>query len=231
MSGKIFASFLLGSVAGAAACYFVLRSEFEKTMEKEVANFKEKYAAKKEAPKEKDISVEVKEPVKEEEPSAETKEEVYNDLVKKQVIHYENYAKKYRGKSKPSLDINMEKLTKKDMLDVYEDQLEDETFDDDEEEEDEDLYPFEEADTPISIDSDKFSSDTLHDKVTLLYFRKDNLLLVADEDEEFEDPEKFLGDSWDEAIGEFESGVAYIRNDKNLTDYEIIEENGHYIRE
>lgn len=230
MSGKIFASFLLGSVAGAAACYFVLRSEFEKTMAKEVANFKEKYAAKKEAPKEKDISVEATEKADEKDPVVtETKKEVYDDLVQKQVIHYENYAKKYRGKSKPSLDINMEKLTKKDMLDVYEDQLEDETFDDDEE--DEDLYPFEEADTPISIDSDKFSSDTLHDKVTLLYFKKDNLLLVADEDEEFEDPEKFLGDSWDEAIGEFESGVAYIRNDKNLTDYEIIEENGHYIRE
>lgn len=230
MSGKIFAGFILGALTGAAACYFVLRSEFEKTMEKEVANFKEKYAAKREAPKEKDISVEVKEKTNEKDPVVtETQEEVYDDLVKKQVIHYENYAKKYRGKSKPSLDINMEKLTKKDMLDVYEDQLEDETFDD--EEEDEDLYPFEEADTPISIDSDKFSSDTLHDKVTLLYFKKDNLLLVADEDEEFEDPEKFLGDSWDEAIGEFESGVAYIRNDKNLTDYEIIEENGHYIRE
>ena len=231
MSGKIFAGFILGALTGAAACYFVLRSEFEKTMEKEVANFKEKYAAKREAPKEKDISVEATEKTDEKDPVVtETKEEVYNDLVNKQVIHYENYAKKYRGKSKPSLDINMEKLTKKDMLDVYEDQLEDETFDD-EGEEDEDLYPFEEADTPISIDSDKFSSDTLHDKVTLLYFKKDNLLLVADEDEEFEDPEKFLGDSWDEAIGEFESGVAYIRNDKNLTDYEIIEENGHYIRE
>lgn len=230
MSGKIFASFLLGSVAGAAACYFVLRSEFEKTMEKEVANFKEKYAAKKEAPKENDISVKDEEKDEEDPIVTETEKVLYNDLVNKQIIHYENYAKKYRSKSKPSIDINMEKLTKKDMLDVYENQLEDETFDD-EEEEDEDLYPFEEADTPISIDSDKFSSDTLHDKVTLLYFRKDNLLLVADEDEEFEDPEKFLGDSWDEAIGEFESGVAYIRNDKNLTDYEIIEENGHYIQE
>lgn len=222
MSAKIFASVLIGAIVGAASCYWVLKKEFENDLEKEVAEFKENYSKRKKKTQEEAPVAPLK---KEKEASVE--EKVYADIVKKQVTHYENYAKKYGGgRVKSSINVNMDKLTKKDMLDLAEDQFDEEDFDD----EDDDIFPFEESDVPLSITSDDMANDRLHDKITLLYFKKDGLVMTED-DEEIEDPEKLLGHEWQEAIGEFEPNVAYIRNDKNMTIYEIVEENGHYIRE
>ena len=187
-----------------------------------------------------------KHPVKQEEPAEEPKEEPVKDIPNEsfertnpygkalmdesEVTHYETYAKKYRqkGKTKPAAD--MEKLTMKDMIDMYEDQLEEETLDDEEEDfDDEDIYPDEKRPEPYSVDPQGSAAvNSTYDKTTLLWYRRDDILIVEDTNEEFSDATKRLGENWRKAVGEYESDVAYIRNDQLEEDYEIIRQNGRY---
>ena len=229
MSGfKLFLAFTIGAVSGGITAYYIARDHFDDELTSEVekvkASYKEKYAETK-----KDIPV--KEEVKE--PEADPNEQVYDNIVRKQVTHYENYAKKYRTKSKGKPAADMDKLTKKNMLDMYEEGLEEEDFDEDEDTEmiyeEDDIFPSEKNPEPYSVDPQgKVASYSSYDKITLIWYSKDDILVFEDSDEEFVNPEDVLGDKWRKCVGQFGPDMAYIRNDNTETDYEIVREDRRY---
>ena len=100
----------------------------------------------------------------------------------------------------------------------------DEPYEDEEEPEDvESLRPSEGYADPYSISYPDFADENSHfEKKSLLYYINDDILIYDETSEQVDDDSMILGDDWRDAIGEYEEGTAYIRNEKISTDFEII---------
>lgn len=100
--------------------------------------------------------------------------------------------------------------------------------------EDEDDLPFEEASEgparePYAISDQDFIHGSKEDfeKVTIFYYREDNVL--AEEDGTvIEDWKYNVGEDWKDYIGKFVDDEAFIRNEKTSTDYNIVCEDMKY---
>ena len=111
--------------------------------------------------------------------------------------------------------------TKSDTLDDFEDKFDDLDID---EPPSEDGY-FED---PYGIsDEDYVHSRRNYNKETLIYYAEDGVF--TDECVTFIDNASLLvGEKWRMEIGKYEENVAYIRNDKIATDYEVIVEDSSF---
>lgn len=232
MGIKIFCAYLIGCVTGGVISYYILRDKFDNDLFEEVKKVKENV----EASDKKDPVKDICEPKERREDALKEDDKVYDKIVKKQIKHYENFSKKYKSKQKTKPAADMDKLTKKDMLDMYEDRLADETFDDEEDDDDndmiyeeDDIFPSEKRPEPYSVDPQgKTASYSSYDKITLIWYSKDDILVFEDSDEEFIHPEDEIGEKWRKCVGQFEPDMAYIRNDNTETDYEIVREDRRY---
>ena len=229
-AARCFVSFVFGSLLGGGVAYYILRDHYDKTLAEEIDKFTVKYEEKHDVKKE-EPAVETVIDIPDEPKKAVT--EKFNPVMnEKDIVHYESYAKKYKKSSgKPAAD--MEKLTTKDMKDMYEEQLEEETFDDEEEDfDDEDIFPSEKRPEPYSVDPQGSEAiNSTYDKTTLLWYSRDDILVVEETDEEFSDKDKRLGIGWRKYVGQYEPDMAYIRNDQLEEDYEIVRQNGRYYGE
>lgn len=83
------------------------------------------------------------------------------------------------------------------------------------------IFPEELSDEPYSITPQQFVVERdYYEKVTVLYFNEDNTFVEEMNREIITNPTDLFGDSIQ--FGEFEEDVAYIRNDRISTDFEII---------
>lgn len=88
--------------------------------------------------------------------------------------------------------------------------------------EDEDIEgPVETADIPYTIPYDVYANDHLadFDKRTLLYYENDDIL-VNDEGEIL-NIDFYIGKEWRDHIGDEETDIVRVRNEKHCVDYEI----------
>ena len=86
------------------------------------------------------------------------------------------------------------------------------------------------ADTPYGISSEDFiATRQEYDKTTLTFYMND-LIMANEEGDIVQDPAYLVGEreEWMREVGTSEDGIAYIRNEKIATDYEIICENKSY---
>ncbi len=92
-------------------------------------------------------------------------------------------------------------------------------------------YPEEKpADLPYGISSEDFLvTRKEYDKTTLTFYMND-LVLCTEEGDIIQDPNYLIGDreDWMREVGKSEDNIAYIRNEKIATDYEIICESKSY---
>lgn len=89
-------------------------------------------------------------------------------------------------------------------------------------EEEEVIARDDDVDEPYVIDPTEFGENPEYDQITLIYFAGDDTL-ATDDYNIFEDIDE-VGDDFAEHIGEYKIGAVHIRNDKSMTDYEIIED-------
>lgn len=84
---------------------------------------------------------------------------------------------------------------------------------------------------PYGISGDDFLYDNHeYSKVTLKYYRSDGILSTED-GIPVEDVHRVLGDNWQDEIGLYDDDVAYIRNERAGSDYEVICEDMEYAQE
>ena len=89
-------------------------------------------------------------------------------------------------------------------------------------EEEEVIARDDDVDEPYVIDPTEFGENQEYDVVSLIYFVGDDTL-ATDDYNIFEDIDE-VGYDFAEHIGEYENGAVHIRNDKTMTDYEILED-------
>ena len=89
-------------------------------------------------------------------------------------------------------------------------------------EEEEVIAREDDVDEPYVIYPEEFGENPEYDQVSLIYFVGDDTL-ATDDYNYFEDIEE-VGYDFAEHIGEYEDGAVHIRNDKTMTDYEILED-------
>lgn len=78
-------------------------------------------------------------------------------------------------------------------------------------------------DIPYSITPEQFSDEKeYYDKVTLLYYEEDDILATEYDEQVNAEAGTMVGLGFAEKFGEFEEDVAFIRNDRLGTDYEIL---------
>ena len=81
---------------------------------------------------------------------------------------------------------------------------------------------------PYGISTDDFLlTRKEYDKTTLIFYDKDGVLSTEDGDE-IQDIDYILGENWKGEIGKYEDSIAYIRNEKASTDYEVVVERKAY---
>lgn len=84
------------------------------------------------------------------------------------------------------------------------------------------------SDRPYSISVEDFlMSHKEFDKTTLMFYEGDEVLSTENGDV-VEDINYILGNDWTKYVGKYEDNIAYIRNEKISTDYEVICEKGQY---
>ena len=81
---------------------------------------------------------------------------------------------------------------------------------------------------PYGISGDDFLYDNKEfSKITLMYYKGDGVLATED-GTPVEDVRIVLGNSWKDEIGKYDDDVAYIRNEKAGSDYEVVCEDLEY---
>ena len=84
------------------------------------------------------------------------------------------------------------------------------------------------AERPYGISSEDFLVTRKEfDKTTLLYYKGDDTLATEDGDI-IKDIAYILGTDWTDSVGKYEDNIAYVRNEKASTDYEVICEDKRY---
>lgn len=204
--------FAAGAVAGSIASLFYLRADFKKKVEEEcavremaISDLQKQVAEKDREAKraQNDIDSKVSEGISK---SLGYSEDNITTMIRKpRTTHSE-------GSERPS-------RARKDVV-----------FSVDENGEVEDFPEEGTADEPYGISSEDFLvTRKEYDKTTLTFYMND-LVLCNEEGDIIEDPIYLIGDreDWMREVGKSEDNIAYIRNEKISTDYEIICESKSY---
>ena len=81
---------------------------------------------------------------------------------------------------------------------------------------------------PYGISGDDFLYDNKEfSKITLMYYKEDGVLATED-GQEVHDVLLVLGSHWQDEIGKYDDDIAYIRNEKAGSDYEVVCEDLEY---
>lgn len=80
------------------------------------------------------------------------------------------------------------------------------------------------------IDMDTFMHDKSCEKDRLVYFRGDRVM-CTENGTIYPNPADIVGVAWEQSVGKYAENTAFIRNKRNLTDYEIYVEDGLYTDE
>ena len=203
--------FVSGAVLGAVGSLFYLRKEFNKKVEEEVAA--RDMAIRELKRKNKEVDQELKNT------NYRFNQEVSSELSKRLGYSVDNVSALTRNA--PTTHSEGSQRASKGREDVI--------YSVDENGEVED-YPSEKP-NPIpyglsSID-DFLLSHKEYDKTTLTWYDKDGVLATENGDV-VEDVLFILGPDWQSEIGRLETGIAYIRNERAGTDYEVIVEDKKY---
>lgn len=203
--------FVSGAVLGAVGSLFYLRKEFSKKVEEEVAarDMAIRELKRKNAEGEREL----------ENTNRRFNQEVSSELSKRLGYSVDNVSALTRNA--PTTHSEGSQRASRGREDVI--------FSVDENGEVED-YPSEKP-NPIpyglsSID-DFLLSHKEYDKTTLTWYDKDGVLATENGDV-VEDVLFILGPDWQSEIGRLETGIAYIRNERAGTDYEVIVEDKKY---
>lgn len=81
---------------------------------------------------------------------------------------------------------------------------------------------------PFVISGDEFAGDLRHEKVTLTYFEDDGVFFDESEAEIVSTGMELVGEENLGRFGEYEEDVLYVRNNDNVTDYEVLLEHMAY---
>ena len=203
--------FVSGAVLGAVGSLFYLRKEFNKKVEEEVAA--RDMAIRELKRKNKEVDQELKNT------NYRFNQEVSSELSKRLGYSVDNVSALTRNA--PTTHSEGSQRASKGREDVI--------YSVDENGEVED-YPSEKP-NPIpyglsSID-DFLLSHKEYDKTTLTWYEKD-VVLATENGDVVEDVLFILGPDWQSEIGRLETGIAYIRNERAGTDYEVIVEDKKY---
>lgn len=203
--------FVSGAVLGAVGSLFYLRKEFNKKVEEEVAA--RDMAIRELKRKNKEVDQELKNT------NYRFNQEVASELSKRLGYSSDNVSALTRNA--PTTHSEGSQRASRGREDVI--------YSVDENGEVED-YPSEKP-NPIpyglsSID-DFLLSHKEYDKTTLTWYDKDGVLATENGDV-VEDVMFILGPDWQSEIGRLETGIAYIRNERAGTDYEVIVEDKKY---
>lgn len=82
----------------------------------------------------------------------------------------------------------------------------------------------------IEIDMDTFMHDKSCEKDRLVYFQGDRVM-CTENGTIYPNPADIVGVAWEQSVGKYAERTAFIRNKRNLTDYEIYVEDGLYTDE
>ncbi len=80
------------------------------------------------------------------------------------------------------------------------------------------------------IDMDTFMHDKSCEKDRLVYFSGDRVM-CTENGTIYPNPADIVGAAWEQSVGKYAENTAFIRNKRNLTDYEIYVEDGLYTDE
>lgn len=80
------------------------------------------------------------------------------------------------------------------------------------------------------IDMDTFMHDKSCEKDRLVYFSGDRVM-CTENGTIYPNPADIVGAAWEQSVGKYADNTAFIRNKRNLTDYEIYVEDGLYTDE
>lgn len=212
--------FLLGAGAGALITYLILNMRYEESLEAEVVSIREYYEAK--------LGSE-KRAAKPQKPDPEKEKAIQKT---EEIIRYNRYSStgSLTKIAEAVLDpLNGSKGDAAKAAEADADRCEGAPFDEDEEDEEEyplpDDSPYEKTPDPYFITMDEFGELSGYEMETL-YFYEENEVLLDDADCFIDNADRILGD---DPFSSFdENDRAYIRNERNMTDYEIIRYHSAY---
>lgn len=78
-----------------------------------------------------------------------------------------------------------------------------------------------------AIDKETFNEDKSYNKENFVYYMSDRIM-CTENGTKIENPAIFVGNTWEQYIGLYKMNTAFIRNNRNLMDYEICVEEGLY---
>lgn len=201
--------FCTGAVAGSVGSLFYLRAEFKKKVEEEISS--------------RDMAIRE---LKREKEKSDNDREI---LVAQNKIDYSKVSEALSNALGYSED-NVSALVRKprrersDASESVSERRKDVVYSVDENGEVEE-YPKEGTpDKPYGISSEDFLvTRKEYDKTTLTFYMNDSVL-CNEEGDIIQDPSYIIGDraDWMKEVGKYEDQIAYIRNEKIATDYEII---------
>lgn len=77
------------------------------------------------------------------------------------------------------------------------------------------------------IDLQEFRDDKRYKQDLLIYYAGDKIM-CTENGTKIETPAIFVGTQWENFVGNYKASTAFIRNNRNMTDYEIYVEDGLY---
>lgn len=194
--------FVAGAAIGSLATWKIVETKYKRIAEEEIASVNDLYSGKK------------KETEEEEDDSDYFVRE--EDLTEEEKAKYTHYS------DKPDL-MEMAAIVKEKGYNTdYSKMAESDNRSELPNEEEEVIAKDDDVDEPYVIDPSEFGENPEYDQITLIYFAGDDTL-STDDYNIFEDIDE-VGDDFAEHIGEYENGAVHIRNDRSMTDYEIIED-------
>lgn len=204
--------FCTGAVAGSVGSLFYLRAEFKKKVEEEVNS--------------RDMAIRE---LKRECANANKEASIAQNRIDSKVSEALSNALGYSEDNVSAL-VRKPRRERSDASESISEQRKDVVYSVDENGEVEE-YPKEEMpDKPYGISSEDFLvTRKEYDKTTLTFYMNDSVL-CNEEGDIIQDPSYIIGDraDWMKEVGKYEDQIAYIRNEKIATDYEIICESKSY---
>lgn len=202
--------FCTGAVSGAVGSLFYLRKEFEKKVEEEIVareRIKTEFSDKEDE----------KQRIRD---AATMDSKTSRAIIEREGYSSDNVTAMIRNeRTEPSRGLKTHSTGRKNVI-----------FSIDEHGEVDDSPSEGPADVPYGISSEDFiGTRPEYDKTTLTFYMND-LTMANEEGDIVQDPAYLVGEreEWMREVGASEDGIAYIRNERIATDYEIICENKSY---
>lgn len=207
MNNKVIGAigFVAGAAIGSLVTWKIVETKYKRIAEEEIASVNALYSGKKK------VEDEEYEPLKDE-----------DYFVREEDLTEEERAKHTHFSEKPDLMKMASLIKEKGYNTDYSKMSESDERPELPDEEEEVIARDDDVDEPYVIDPLEFGENPEYDQITLIYFAGDDTL-ATDDYNTFEDIDE-VGDDFAEHIGEYENGAVHIRNDKSMTDYEIIED-------